>query len=73
MKRHWWSLTLSWPNDIQGMFLTAHDVFFKETKIHIFVIAPFKKKFIYILVLPFACMILRNNVLDLLVISMVGF
>ena len=30
MKGHWWSLTLSWPDDDQGMFSTAHDVFFKE-------------------------------------------
>ena len=30
MKRHWWSLALSWPDDNQGMFSTAHDVFFKE-------------------------------------------
>ena len=73
MKRHWWFLTLSWPDDVQGMFLTVHDVFFKETKIHRFVIAHFKKKLIYIPVLPSACMILLNNVLDLSVISMVGF
>ena len=30
MKGHWWFLTLSWPDDDQGMFSTAHDVFFKE-------------------------------------------
>ena len=59
---------LSWPDDVQGIFLTAHDVFFKETKIHRFVIAPFKKKLIYILVLPSAYIILLNIVLDLLTI-----
>ena len=64
---------LSWSDDVQGIFLTAHDVFFKETKIHRFIIAPFNKKLIYILVLPSAYMILRNNVLDLSVIFMVGF
>ena len=26
MKGHWWSLTLSWLDDDQGTFLTAHDV-----------------------------------------------
>ena len=30
MKGHWWFLTLSWLNDDQGAFLTAHDVFFIE-------------------------------------------
>ena len=30
MKGHWWFLTLSWLDDDQGMFLTAHDVFLKE-------------------------------------------
>ena len=32
MKRHWWFLTLSWPDNDQRMFSTAHDVFFKEMK-----------------------------------------
>ena len=32
MKGHWWFLTLSWLDDDQGTFLTAHDVFFKEMK-----------------------------------------
>ena len=64
---------LSWLNDDQGILLTAHDVFFKKTAIHKFVITNFKKKLVHILVLPSACMILLNNVLDLLVISMVGF
>ena len=27
MKEHWWFLTLSWLDDDQGTFLTAHDVF----------------------------------------------
>ena len=26
-KKHWWSLTLSWPDDIQKTFFTSHDVF----------------------------------------------
>ena len=30
MKGYWWFLTLSWLNDDQGTFLTAHDVFFIE-------------------------------------------
>ena len=30
MKGHWWFLTLSWLDDDQGTFLTAHDVFFIE-------------------------------------------
>ena len=32
MKRHWWSLTLSWPDDVQGIFLTAHDVSLNKRK-----------------------------------------
>ena len=24
MKEHWWSLTLSWPDEAQRMFSTAH-------------------------------------------------
>ena len=32
MKGHWWFLPLSWLDDDQGTFLTAHDVFFKEMK-----------------------------------------
>ena len=27
-KKYWWSLTLSWPEDIQRIFSTVHDVFF---------------------------------------------
>ena len=39
MKRHWWSLTLSWPDDDQGMILTAHNVFLKRNeRIHRFII-----------------------------------
>ena len=25
IKEHWWSLTLSWPDEIQKMFSTAHE------------------------------------------------
>ena len=64
---------VSWPDDVQRMFLTTHDIFFKEKKIHRFIIAPFNKKLIYILVLPSACMILRIHVLDLSFIFMVRF
>ena len=39
---------LSWPDDNQGMFSTAHDVFFKETEIHESVITSFIKKLIHI-------------------------
>ena len=39
IKGHWWSLTLSWPDDDQGMISTAHDVFLKRNeKIHRFII-----------------------------------
>ena len=72
MKGHWWSLTLSWSDDDQGMFLTAHVVFFKETEIHRSVITSFIKKLIHIPVLPSACMCLFNNVLDLSFDFMVG-
>ena len=24
IKEHWWALTLSWPDEVQSMFLTAH-------------------------------------------------
>ena len=42
MKGHWWFLTLSWLDDDQGTFLTAHDVFFIEMKkIHRFIIIFF--------------------------------
>ena len=53
MKGHWWSLMLSWPDDDQGMFSTAHDVLLKEMrKIHRFIIiVTFESKLIYILVL----------------------
>ena len=27
IKKHWWSLTLSWPDEVQRMFLTAHRLF----------------------------------------------
>ena len=27
IKKHWWSLTLSWPDEVQRMFSTAHDTF----------------------------------------------
>ena len=38
MKGHWWFLTLSWLDDDQWTFLTAHDVFIKEMrKIHRFI------------------------------------
>ena len=63
MKRHWWSLALSWPDDDQGMFSTAHDIFFKETKIHRFAIDSFKKKLIYIPVLYPTSMILVITVI----------
>ena len=72
MKRHWWSLALSWPDDDQGMFSTVHDVFFKETKIHRSVITSFIKKLIHIPVLPSACMCLFNNVMDLSFVFMIG-
>ena len=26
IKGHWWSLTLSWPDKVQRMFLTAHEL-----------------------------------------------
>ena len=26
IKEHWWSLTLSWPDKVQRMFLTAHEI-----------------------------------------------
>ena len=32
MKGHWWFLTLSWLDDDQGTFLTAHDFFFRNGK-----------------------------------------
>ena len=39
IKGHWWSLTLFWPDDDQGMILTAHNVFLKRNeKIHRFII-----------------------------------
>ena len=72
MKRHWWSLALSWSDDDQGMFSTAHDIFFKEKKIHRSVITSFIKKLIHILILPFACTCLFNNVMDLSFIFMIG-
>ena len=72
MKRHWWSLALSWLDDDQGMFSTVYDVFFKETEIHRSVISSFIKKLIHIPVLPSACMCLLNNVLDLSFDLMVG-
>ena len=72
MKRHWWSLALSWPNNDQRIFSTAHDIFFKITKIHRSVITSFIKKLIHILVLPSACMFLFNNVLDLSFVFMIG-
>ena len=25
IKEHWWSLTLSWPDEVQRMFSTAHE------------------------------------------------
>ena len=51
MKGHWWFLTLSWLDDDQRTFLTAHDVFFFKWKIHRFiVIVSLKLKFIYIFV-----------------------
>ena len=66
---------MSWPDDDQGMFSIAHDVFFKEKEIHRFIgiIVLFKQKGILILVLHFAYMMLLNKVLDLTVIFMVGF
>ena len=72
MKRHWWSLALSWLDDDQGIFSTTHDVFFKETEIHKSVITFFMKKLIHILVLASACMCLFNNVLDLSFVFIVG-
>ena len=73
MKRHWWFLTLSWPNDDQGIFSTAYDIFFKEMEIHKFIIiVSFKLKLIHILVLHTACMISRNYMLNLSFFSMVG-
>ena len=72
MKRHWWSLALSWPDDDQGMFLTVHYVFFKETEINRSIITSFIKKLVHILVLPSACMCLFINVLDLSFVYMVG-
>ena len=53
MKGHWWFLTLSWLDDDQGTFVTAHDVFFIEMKkIHRFiVIVSLILKSIYIFVL----------------------
>ena len=32
-KKHWWSLTLSWPDEVQRMFSTAHE-FSKENLNH---------------------------------------
>ena len=59
MKGHWWFLTLSWLDDDQGTFLTAHDVFYiylYEWKIHRFiVIDSLKLKLIYIIVLYTVC------------------
>ena len=44
MKRHWWFLTLSWLDDDQETFLTAHDFFFiYEWKIHRFIVIDFFK------------------------------
>ena len=37
------SLMLSWPDDVQGIILTAHDVFLKEKKIHRFTTISFKR------------------------------
>ena len=72
MKRHWWSLALSWLDDDQGIFSTTHDVFFKETEIHRSVITSFIKKLIHIPILPSACMYLFKYVLDLSFVFMVG-
>ena len=73
MKGHWWSLTLSWPENDQGMFSTAHDVFFKEMKILKFIIIAFLKlKLNHILVLHSVYMFMRNDMLDLSSFSMVG-
>ena len=72
MKRHWWSLALSWPDDDQRTFSTAHDIFFKETEIHISVITSFIKKLVHILVLPSTCMCLFNNILELSFVLMIG-
>ena len=42
IKGHWWSLTLSWPDDDQGMISIAHDVFLKfMRKIHRFIVYCF--------------------------------
>ena len=30
IKEHWWSLTSSWPDEVQRMFLTAHEFFKKK-------------------------------------------
>ena len=31
-KKHWWSLTLSWPNDVQRTFSTSHNIFLMKNK-----------------------------------------
>ena len=54
MKGHWWFLTLSWLDDDQGTFLTAHDIF-KKWKIHRFTVVSLKLKLIYIFVLYTTC------------------
>ena len=42
MKGHWWFLTLSWLDDDQGTFLTAHDILFiKNEKNHRFIVIDF--------------------------------
>ena len=42
MKGHWWSLTLSWPDDDQGMISITHDIFIKKMrKIHRFIASCF--------------------------------
>ena len=66
MKKHWWSLTLSWPDDNQEMFSTAHDICLKKMKIHRFIIiVSLKLKLNHILILHSAYMFLRNDMLDL--------
>ena len=73
IKGHWWSLTLSWPDDDQGMISTTHDVFLKEMEesTDLLLLLFLRINWFTYLSYLYACMILLNNVLDLLVISMV--
>ena len=64
---------LSWPDDNQGIFSIAHNVFFKEMEILRFIIiVSLKLKLNHILVLHSVYMFMRNDMLDLSSFYMVG-